>query len=402
MDSSVPFKTKAVFLFLIIFLLVENNPTRPKGKGYDYLFRLPDEVSFAPDISCLIADLKYDGNGLKILEFGNITYSAFKGHKMLYGKSKVWEALWDELKSYNVPVWFISHPEDPLKQEERCFDRLSDIGIRYKGSTDLLLQDDFFCDCLSSVVPDGGPKCIDDCKGVVVLKDRGWPINERSNYFIVLNRYIFKWANDKLKTSLLFGDNHLKNFKPRWKLYPKQFSDSLVKKIQEDFKEYDKLVIKPLHSTVGNGIIIFEKKDLEKIVKKILVEKDTIDPNDDPSYSHWLGDSEQAFLVESFEESKAIVVQNKRYDATMRVIFVLSCSGNKIGLKFLGSYWKLPKHSLDDDCGLQEKYKSKIVKGFVCSEKVSDEDITHVKEILADVLPKMYLKVLQKEQVVGV
>jgi len=365
---------------------------------HDYVASLPEAAALKPDISCLIVDLKYDGETIKILEFGNISLSVLAGHGKLYGPGKIWRGLWSYLKSYMVPVWFVSKKPDRMLQKERCFDRLGDLGVQLVKSGHALITDPLFVKCLNGEVSGKPPKRIEDCKGIIATGVMRVSFRKIFDHFVLLNKYLFNYGNVKSEMDSLFDDDQLRTFRPLCKVYPKKYSEELITEIKNDFYDADRLVIKPVSSSRGLGVIILKKEDLGAVVKKITKDKNTIHENADVSYAHWRTNKNNKFLVESFERSKDIIVQNKRYDGTMRVVFVLSCSGGKIGVKFLGSYWKLPNASLDDNCALQEKHKSKIDEGSFCSAKVGYADITHVKKILSDVLPTMYVKALQIEQ----
>ena len=98
-------------------------------------------------------------------------------------------------------------------------------------------------------------------------------------------------------------------------------------------------MIKPLNASRGNGVIIVDRLMLNRELKKILVDKET-NPND-PTYKYWITTKNKTFLVEEFISSKIILLDGKHFDATMRVIFVLSHDMNNINIDFLGAYWKL-------------------------------------------------------------
>ncbi|MCA9508924.1 MAG: hypothetical protein KC505_10935, partial [Myxococcales bacterium] len=59
------------------------------------------------DVSFCMADVKFDGENLKILEFGDCAESMFTGYNTLYGKGAVWAEFWRYLKKFRVPIWYV-------------------------------------------------------------------------------------------------------------------------------------------------------------------------------------------------------------------------------------------------------------------------------------------------------
>jgi hypothetical protein len=151
---------------------------------------------------------------------------------------------------------------------------------------------------------------------------------------------------------------------------------------------------------MGNGIIIVERNELDKTLKRILCpeNKSILQHMKDTSYSYWHRDKNQSFIVESYETSKPIPVNGKLFNGTMRVVFVLTHDltqeNDIIDVHFLGSYWKLPILPISANGTMNEKNKSNIKKGTIPSAKVAPKDYETVKQELRKILPKIYKKML--------
>ena len=80
----------------------------------------------------------------------------------------------------------------------------------------------------------------------------------------------------------------------------------IMKKMAKDITkklDCEKYVIKPLNASRGNGVIIVNRLMLNRELKKILLDKDTLD-HDDPAYKYWIKTKENNFLIEEFTPQK--------------------------------------------------------------------------------------------------
>ena len=85
--------------------------------------KLPADVSFC------IADLKFDGQSLKICELGTCTWSYFKGHEKLYGDGKIWQGMWRHLGQFRIPIWYIGDaPSSEFKKREVGYTTFTEAG----------------------------------------------------------------------------------------------------------------------------------------------------------------------------------------------------------------------------------------------------------------------------------
>jgi len=386
--------------FLCAFVLL-NAQWLAKKDDQEYLLKtfqlgLPEHVKYKVDVSFLIADVKYDGNSLKILEFGNLVHSNISSHELLYGDDRLWKSFLNQLHGYDLPVWFVGRDITSDRAKAICYRKMIEFGGRYFKSLKLLIEDEEFRRCFGKKNNVGDD--IEKCKGIIVFTGYTKELNTIKEIFpgfIVLNMASTPYSFNKYKMCTLFCDEDTKRYKPQWGIYETVYSQALSKKIMHDLN-CDLFVIKPIAASRGYGVIIVDKNNLDKTLQLIFENKGALKGIGDMTYKYWLMDKNKHFLVESFQHSKPISFKNRIYDGTMRVIFSLSSFDGKTTLTFLGCYWKLPDKSLEESGTLVEKHKSKVNEDHLVNPaKVSDKDAKHVQEMLCSVLPKVYIKMLE-------
>jgi hypothetical protein len=353
------------------------------------------------DVTFLIADLKYTPDReIKILEFGQATRSRFLGYDDLYGPGKIWEQFWSYLNQFKIPVWLVNTSiATQAAIEEISYNQYKKYDWFYSRNINDLEHNKIFKKMLQFTIHQ--PATINQYSGVVVIRSANAAseivkkLQQKHKDFIILDFATGPHVNNKDSTNSLFADPSLSIFRPKSKLYPKEYSPELVKKICSDF-QCENLVIKPLAASKGYGVIITQKKHLDFILKNILNKSDKIKYSRDKTYNYWIVDPQEKFLVEEYIESKSIIVNNKPYDPTMRMVFTLHCEAGTINLTLLDGYWKLPKKSTDDTGSLTEKHKSSINPLNQSSEKINSEDLLDVKTKLKLILPYVYIKMLEK------
>lgn len=362
------------------------------------------------DISFLIADMKFDGTTIKVLEFGEGTRSYFKGHEALYGNGKIWDGLWRYLEQFKSPMWYIGSLLDSNQQlQEISFSKFNALGGNFaKHLHKLQLTKPFNNLRLhKNVSPESLPPV--EHTGIIILRDHTLPQSFLNNFskayphLLVLNQASAPIVSYKHLTAKLFDDCGLQHFKPQWKLYPKSYSHDLARKIFTNFPTTKKFVIKPLDSANGWGVLIVRKKELDITLRTLFSEdKGPLKRMEDMSYRHWATDHNKNFLIEAFAPSKPITINQKQFDATMRMVFILDYDeiANEINLTFLGDYWKLPGKALDDEGTLTELHKSKIVTSRESSVMVDPEDRFSVMTMLGKSLPKLYQKMIERTFVI--
>ncbi len=356
------------------------------------------------DITYMIADTKFNGTDLRILEFGEGTRSRFEGYDALHGKGAMWKQFWTYLASFNLPIYYVAPEMHAAHAAE--IDYQTFLSINGKHIFNMYQAID-----IASSIPTKtltrNITALSDYSAIIVIRhlDASSPIirafKKRFPNFLILDSSSAPFLNNKYKTSSLF-DNHieLETLRPANKLYEKKYTKELAQTICNDFPNTDILVIKPLTGCKGYGIIMVEKKDLDKTLYTIFEESEKIAKMDDTSYSYWAQDANNTFLIEQYERSKLIKLPNdatKSYDATLRMVFSISYQNETMHLKIFNGYWKLPLKAQEEEGSLTEKIKSKINPERASSLKLSAEDRALVSTILKKYVPIVYYRMLAEQ-----
>jgi len=325
-------------------------------------------------MSFLVADLKYNGE-VKICEIQDGRKSKFSGYDDANGiRGEFAKLICDVLMKYHDNFWFIPKEFNDKYLVQECLER---GWIPTYPTMEFSPLDD-----LTNIYEYFG----------VLFTSKPQPENPG---VIQMDRSMISFGNDKSKMNRLFDDEELKQYRPRWGIYPKKYHKALADQIISDLDtDTDIVVIKPLNGTKGRGVIIIEKNDLDRVLNLIIKHKKKAGEIKDRSYNYWARDKNDYFIVEEFIASDPVMVHNKPYDATMRVVFLLAYNQQNIELTFIGAYWKLPEKSLWDEGHLNQQHKSCGKDGYY--EKVDDDLYIEVSHLLKNVLPIMYMKMLEK------
>lgn len=347
------------------------------------------------DISAIIADIKYNQGTLKILELGGVPSSNFTGHEKLYGEGKIWENLWIHLASHGLPIWYVGEELNSIqKQKQIAYETFYALGGKCFSSILQLKSDPIFKEHMNKNLKGNGDD-LSDYHGIIVFRRYKNKQNEIDSlkkecpHFIYLNDAVAKHVNNKHKTSLVFNEAHLNDYRPQWEVYTKKFNHELSDKIAKNFTP-NLLVIKPLNCANGWGVIITNKRSLNATLNLILNYQEVCATISDKSYSQWAQDKNSTFLIEEFVESEPLKVDDKTFDPTLRMIFALTHNKGISNIEFLGSYWKLPALSLEEKGSLTQKHKSKIIPNKQSSEKVSTDHELSVQSTLRSIMPRLY------------
>jgi hypothetical protein len=339
------------------------------------------------DISFVIIDLKYNqGQGVKICEMQPGSFSRFSGADALFEMNAVSNMYVKILADYNVPLYF-THPLPPKMKEALIKRGGSSVHVVEKLMTkleDKPLKDpdnlfEFYCFLFSLSTAD---------------INRGYP--HLSPQILFLDRAILPYSENKYLMNRLFDCSaETKKVRPHWNVYQKAVSEKLVNTIIKEIPG-DLLVIKPLESTMGRGVIILEKKDLLSTLDYIFnTDKEVLLQDMERSYSHYGVDTSDYFIVEEFIESDPILLGSKRqpYDCTMRVMAVLSYHQKVPNVTFLEEYWYSPRKPIDKAYNLIESHKAKGTFFHEVSKEVKQE----VEAQLHPALLAVYEKMLETE-----
>ncbi len=86
-------------------------------------------------------------------------------------------------------------------------------------------------------------------------------------------------------------------------------------------------------------------------------------------------------------------LENKIYDPTMRVAFLLVYNNQTIEVKFLGGFWKLPRYPLSvEGITLNDRHKTVCKPPYYC--KIDPEVLDEVEQQLSVALHLLYQQML--------
>ncbi|MBS1987491.1 hypothetical protein JST56_00690 [Candidatus Dependentiae bacterium] len=364
-------------------------------------------ISMTPDIAFqnqelkiefCIADIKYNDNALKILEFGGGPRSGFEGYDASFGFGAMWTEFWKYLAQFNRPMWYIKTPIGEPWISFMGAKTFTSLGGRFALNSDEVQH---LVSQLSSVGPDG---TYSNYNGIFLINKRMQefgPIYDvlkqkyPSAVFIneIANNFIF----NKSKTDRLFRDDELRQYRPQSMVCLKRYDAGLAQKIINTM-QCNMFVIKPLNAQYGKGIIFVKKEELDSMLKTILVQvKDTkhLRVPLAEAIAYWSEDNNSRFMIEEYIPSKLVELEGKKYDATLRAVFAMHCLNRKITITVLGAYWKLPVYGVDDQFSLNDVHQSSQHDDReVYSLPVDPLDMERIRAILTTSLTRVYAKMI--------
>lgn len=370
------------------------------------------------DISYFGADMKYKDGNFKICEFveaRNATHLAsdvFINNKIHRLTSPYWIFFVHYLDKFNLPVWFISNKKKSYLKLKFAYNESRKKKWRFLKSFEELKRDRLFIKQLHKKIKIKKGH-VRSYRGIIIYIYRDDWYSERAEelsafkkifpQFLYINHVVTPFAKSKKVTTELFQDQELSRYRPQAKIYEKKYSEELVKRIKNDFSQ-PMLVIKPLNSGRSNGVIVINRENIDKELKKILpgIERYQFNyrPASSTMYEYWKHDKNTHFLIEEYCESKLLSIKNKRYDPTMRVFFIMRYDNSKIYTKILPGFWKAPLKSLDDEGSLSDRHKTQAssAPGAIRGVTISKKDVEGIRRALEEALPKIYLKMLLKQK----
>lgn len=337
------------FVTLAFFLLISFEANGSPNKN------------LAADLSFLVADLKYsEKEGVKICEIQPGSLSKFSGYDfILNDQGHVAKSCCAVLERFQSKIWFVKNGIcDPKMKKEYLL-----RGYIQKLSVADIISSKEFKD--TAKLPLYDPSKLNAYAGAVYssLWFSGELAAMTNKYpsILVIDRAFIPFFMDKEKMSSLFLDDpDLLDLKPRWRSYPKHYYPELAKEILEDMAS-DTVVIKPIRSTKGHGVLIVAAEDLDTVLKQLFLKKNSLPQCKDEEYRHWATDTSPRFIVEAFHASDPVfapLLGEGSYDPTMRIVFFLIYDGEEMEIVFVEGHWKLPKISLEAEGSLTLKHKS--------------------------------------------
>ncbi len=333
------------------------------------------------DLSFVVIDLKYNREqGVKICEIQPGSLSKFSGADALEEINSIPKKYCDILAQHHLrPGYFTSGLYPPVTQA------LTDRGWSFVSS-----WEDLFGKLKSEIPRD--PDNLSDYQTCVFSSEPGPIIQGHPTRFpqlLFLDRAILPYCQNKYTMNRLCNHiEEMRKLRPVWRLYKKGYSSTLARRIMAEIPG-NLVVIKPIASTMGRGVIILEKKDLLKTLKFIFsTPKNILIRSMERSYSHYALDRSSNFIVEEFIPSDPLYLGEERlpYDCTMRIIAVLSYEQKVAAITFLSEYWYSPRKPIDPAFTLIESHKAKG-KHFC---KVAPDILEEVKRQLCPALLEAY------------
>jgi hypothetical protein len=373
--------------------------------------------SLPVDVTFLAIDLKFDQGNVKILEFQDAPQAGLRAYDYVFGKGGVWRAFWEELFTLNVPVWYVG--PQPCKSLGNAFshndsDHVAFNDFRARGGFFIpsLYQLQNFKTFRSLMEKKRSDTSSFPAKAIVLYKieDPGTSSLRQFAYAhpeaILINRYMRSFSIDKKKTHALLCNAGLESLRPNTKIYRKFYYPKLAAAIKKDLGG-DLFVIKPINSSRSNGVVMVTATELDKALKRIIEAAEsnsgyarggTYRPDNTMTFEYWKGDPNDKFIVESYAPSQELIVNGKRYDPTMRAIWMMVSDGVQTTVKRLTAFWKVPSFGLDDVESLTEKHVSKYRHDLSRLNpkdlEVSIGDLSKLDSVMIPALQVMYNYVL--------
>lgn len=345
----------------------------------------------------MIADLKYNTKqGVKICEIQQASLSLFNGDTFRCAQEEsIHQELVRVLALYNQNGWLIANGiadkniVSTLDHSSswHCSEDLIALvsNQHFRNQAQQPVADIYDLSSYQSFLYSNGSQ-------ICVIDD----FETRFPGLVVIDKSSFPFWIDKYRMTQLFKEDELlSTFKPKWGNYQKKYTPELAAQIADDL-QCDIFVIKPRGEFQGRGVIITQKQDLDEILYYIITKKGLLAESKDPAYTAWQNDQFDSFIVEEFVTSDLITIphlENKIYQPTMRVVFLLVYNKGRHDVHFLGGYWKTPSLSLDEEGSFMQKNKDICKPPYYCC--VEPVTMQAVEEELSVALPILHAKMLQ-------
>lgn len=342
-------------------------------------------TEFPVDISFVVVDLKYNSlQGIKICEVQQASLSCLNCFKDFPDQ---------EVANY---------PESIYKLINSIFkkDRIN-YYFEFQSSEFFKINKSYPFSSYSKISP-SNPDDLSSYEGVLYTRIgniRNLDDFRKTNPgIVVIDAATAPFWIDKKKMSELFTRNSgLSRYKPCWKSYSKVYSKDLAQTICQDIPGKC-VVIKPLHSFSGDGVIVLDKTQLDQTLRHILSKSAGLKNHSDPSYCYWYKDCSKSFIIEEFIESDPYIsplFDNLPFDPTLRVVCGLVFDQKQISIHILGMHNKLPEKSLDMDGSMGDLHKSFSKNGIVLPAPIDNVTKERIKEELPYVLTLLYMQMLE-------
>lgn len=312
-----------------------------------------------PYATSLIADVKIDEFGeVRVIELGETLRSGFSGYDGIAGNQRMMSLVWNTLSSETkLPLWFVRSGADDIAENLapqdliRLGGKIADMDkvLKYdpwrkprshfdptKISTYSALLAYDPRDNFESQITYGGNAEFEE-----YLSKRPWVLRLDAG-----SAWMF--SSEKFLTRTLFEELEPER-NPRWTVVSRSSSPDIASEILSKMSsEY--YVIKPMDQACGRGVMVVSAEQLKDAIS--LISSVYIFSKNSPHGKNsclsddylrrkmcdWANMSGSSFIVETFITSDLIDVDNKKYDATGRIVFTVVNGETFVH----GGYWKLP------------------------------------------------------------
>lgn len=351
---------------------------------------------YSIDVCFMVADLKYNTRqGVKICEIQQACLSLFNGDVFRNEhEESIHQEFLSALSSYNSNGWVVD-----LAMADKNFVSCLASAPGWQAPADLiaLCSDQNFMAQAKQSVADRY-----DLSSYAAFLYVNWSqlsaiydFEKRFPGMVVVDRSSFPFWIDKYRMTQLFAEDELlSTFKPKWGNYKKNYTPDLAAQIADDLQS-DTFVIKPRGEFLGKGVIITSRQELDAVLFYIITKDGPLSESTDPAYTAWKKDSFDSFIVEEFVTSDPVTIahlDNRTYQPTMRVAFLLVYNKQQHHVHFLGGYWKTPLLSLDEEGSFMDKNKDICKAPYYCA--VEPGTIAEVYKQLGVALPLLHTKML--------
>ncbi len=372
----------------------------------NYTHAAPALENSAADICFGCADIKYDQGNFKIVECGDGIYMSLRATEIIMNNkeynlvSPFWGLFWHQIAEFGLPVWHIEAISD---KSALAVNEYKTLGVGYAASFAALEKSNDFQQAHKKIVQT--PTRMTEYAGIIVFAATKEHTRDGVGYkkfqkqyphFIYVNSATRDYLKQKDTTYKLFQRAGLDAFIPRFGIFPTTFNADTAKQITKLLPDNQLLVIKPTYSSLSIGVNVINAKTLPAFLRLILQHPETIGDSAPRALSFWRSTNQPQFVASEYVPSQTIYKNNKPYDPTMRVIFIMHHDQGTIHTNVLGGFWKIPVKPLNDASATEtEKHVTIAHAGDYYSGILLEQaESLRMKKALAPVLAKAYEQML--------
>lgn len=369
-------------------------------------FATPSLAHKQADVCFGCADVKYDHGAFKIVEGGDGIYMSLRAADFIINNkaynlvAPFWGVLWHFLHQFNLPVWLV---EGISNNNAMAISESKKLGIRFARSFEALEHDPAFQEAIATHAKN--PEALNDHAGIIVFSASQEKNREGIAYKSFRKQYpqcIFLngTARDYLKRKdtlyQLFQRAKLDSFIPAFEVFSTEYDPATVQRIKALLSNTDLIVIKPTYSSLSCGVNIIEERKLASFLKLILQTPKEIPSSAKRGLGFWRHNKQSHFVASEYVPSQTIYKDDRPYDPTMRVMFIMYHDQGIVHVNVLGGFWKIPVKPLNDRSASQTAKHVTIAHAgdYFSGILLEQEESLRMKQVMAPVLAKAYEQML--------